>query len=69
MRKELIRGSQIKHFSSLVHDTRQYLKVNILFQYRNGKNKNIKDANNMCANTRDLLKIEKYLGGGEGGTW
>jgi hypothetical protein len=50
---EIIRSTQIKAFSCLVQDTRQYLKVSALFQDRNGKrNANIKDANNMSTNNR-----------------
>jgi hypothetical protein len=50
---EIIRSTQIKAFYSLVQDTRQYLKVSVLFQYWNGKKKNIKDANNISTNSRD----------------
>jgi hypothetical protein len=32
-----------------------------LFLYRNGENKNIKEANNMPTNSRDLIIVERFF--------
>ena len=44
-----------------MQDARQHHEVNVLFLYRNGENKNIKEANNMPTNSRDLIIVERFF--------
>jgi hypothetical protein len=59
--RELLTTSCSSFFDLRVQDARQYLKVGVLFLYMNEENKNIKDANNMLTNSRDLIKVERYV--------